>query len=96
MAMQQSKLAVDTRSGVDLRSAQRRQNRPTSQPPGQSVEKTDFFIEPKTGEVYDFIRFACTEPLRETLRTATSETPYRAKQERLDTWHTLQELAGII
>lgn len=28
---------------------------------GNPSEKTDFFIEPKTNEVYDFIRFARTE-----------------------------------
>jgi len=29
---------------------------------GNPSEKTDFFIEPKTNEVYDFIRFARTLP----------------------------------
>jgi len=99
---------------------------------GNPSEKTDFFIEPKTNEVYDFIRFARTLPrginTLDTLRRAPfakgrstarelrphyptgrgrfakhfdkdgnpSETLIRAKQERLDNWHTLQELAGII
>jgi pyruvate ferredoxin oxidoreductase beta subunit len=67
--------------------------------PGNPSEKTDFFIEPKTNEVYDFIRFARTEG-----RFAKhfdkdgnpSETLIKAKQERLANWRTLQELAGII
>ena len=66
---------------------------------GNPSEKTDFFIEPKTNEVYDFIRFARTEG-----RFAKhfdkdgnpSETLHKAKQERLENWRTLQELAGII
>jgi hypothetical protein len=35
---------------------------------GNPSEKTDFFIEPKTNEVYDFIRFARTLPQSLTLR----------------------------
>ncbi|MCC6819938.1 MAG: hypothetical protein IT579_04330, partial [Verrucomicrobia subdivision 3 bacterium] len=71
---------------------------------GHPSEKTDFFIEPKTNEVYGFIRFARTEGEREVSRVLTnaatdkdgnsSETLIRAKQERLDNWRTLQELAG--
>jgi pyruvate ferredoxin oxidoreductase beta subunit len=101
MAMQQSKLAVDTRTFpvliYDPRKGDKIAQRLSLQ--GNPSEKTDFFIEPKTGEVYDFIRFARTEG-----RFAKhfdkdgnpSETLIRAKQERLDNWHTLQELAGII
>ena len=66
---------------------------------GNPSEKTNFFIAPKTGEIYDFIRFARTEG-RFTKHTDKdgnpSETLIKAKQERLDNWHTLQELAGII
>jgi len=66
---------------------------------GNPAEKQDFFSEPKTNEVYDFIRFARTEG-----RFAKhfdkdgnpSETLQKAKQERLENWRTLQELAGII
>jgi hypothetical protein len=66
---------------------------------GNPSGKQDFFVEPKTNEVYDFIRFARTEG-----RFAKhfdkdgnpNETLIRAKQERLDNWRTLQELAGII
>jgi hypothetical protein len=38
---------------------------------------------------------ACCRPCRSVWRNP-SETLLRAKQERLDNWHTLQELAGII
>jgi pyruvate/2-oxoacid:ferredoxin oxidoreductase beta subunit len=101
MAMQQSKLAVDTRTFpvliYDPRKGDKIAQRLSLQ--GNPSEKTDFFIEPKTNDVYDFIRFARTEG-----RFAKhfdkdgnpSETLIKAKQERLDNWHTLQELAGII
>ena len=108
MAMQQSKLAVDTRPFpvliYDPRKGDKIAQRLSFQ--GNPSEKTDFFIEPKTNEVYDFIRFARTEGGREVSRVLTnaatdkdgnpSGTLIKAKQERLDNWHTLQELAGII
>jgi len=101
MAMQQSKLAVDTRTFpvliYDPRKGDKIAQRLSLQ--GNPSEKTDFFIEPKTGEVYDFIRFARTEGrfAKQFDKDGNpSETLIRAKQERLDNWHTLQELAGII
>ena len=73
---------------------------------GNPSEKLDFFIEPKTNDVYDIIRFARTCGGSEVSRVLTnaapdkdgnpSETLLKAKQERLDNWRTLQELAGII
>ncbi len=73
---------------------------------GNPSEKTDFFIGSKTNEVYDFIRFARTEGGWKVGRVLTSaatdkdgnpsETLLKAKQERLQNWRTLQELAGII
>jgi hypothetical protein len=74
---------------------------------GKPSEKTDFFIEPKTNEVYDFIRFARTLPRGRGVslvltNSATdkdgnpSETLIKARQELLANWRTLQELAGII
>lgn len=101
MAMQQSKLAVDTRTFpvliYDPRKGSKISERLSLQ--GNPAEKQDFYIEPKTGEVYDFIRFARTEG-----RFAKhfdkdgnpSETLLRARQERLENWRMLQELAGII
>jgi ferredoxin len=66
---------------------------------GNPSDKQDWFIEPKTNEVYNFVKFARTEG-----RFAKhfdkdgnpSETILASNQERLDNWHTLQELAGII
>ena len=60
--------------------------------PGNPSEKTDFFIEPKTNDVYDFIRF----PKHFDKDGNPGETLIKAKQERLDNWRTSQELAGII
>ena len=59
---------------------------------GHPAENLDFFIEPKTNEVYDFIRFA----KHFDKDGNPSETLLKAKQERLEKWRTLQELAGII
>jgi len=67
--------------------------------PGNPSEQQDFFIEPKTKEVYDSICFAGTKG-----RFAKhfdkdgnpSKTLIKAEQERLDNRHALQELAGII
>jgi pyruvate ferredoxin oxidoreductase beta subunit len=142
MAMQQSKLAVDTRTFPVLIYDPRKGDK-IAQPlslQGNPSEKQDFFIEPKTNEVYDFIHFARTLPIgintldklrhapsamvvnhlpgnsgciiprgeaaspivsRVLTNAATdkdgnpSETLLKAKQERLDNWLTLQELAGI-
>ena len=65
---------------------------------GNPSEKQNFYIEPKTNEVYDFIRFARTEG-----RFAKhfdkdgnpSGTLLKARQERFDDRHTLQELTGM-
>ena len=101
MAMEQSKLAVDTRTFpvliYDPRKGDKIAQRLSLQ--GNPSEKTDFFIEPKTNEVYDFIRFAKTEgrfSKHFDKDGNPSETLIKAKQERLDNWHVLQELAGII
>jgi pyruvate ferredoxin oxidoreductase beta subunit len=63
------------------------------------AEKQNFFIEPKTNEVYDFVKFARSEG-RFTKHFDKDGNPSAAilasKQERLDNWRTLQELAGII
>ena len=66
---------------------------------GNPSEKLDFFIEPKTNEVYDFIRFARSEgrfSKHFDKDGNPSATLLKAKQERLENWRTLQELAGII
>jgi pyruvate/2-oxoacid:ferredoxin oxidoreductase beta subunit len=97
----QAKLAVESRAFplfiYDPRKGDKIAQRLSLQ--GNPSEKTDFFIEPKTNEVYDFIRFARTEgrfSKHFDKDGNPSETLIKAKQERLDNWHTLQELAGII
>ena len=60
--------------------------------------KQDFFIEPKTNEAHDFIRFARTEgriSKHFDMEGNPSGTLIHARQERLETWRTLQGLAGI-
>ena len=101
MAMQQSKLAVDPRTFpvliYDPRKGSNLAERLSLQ--GNPSDKQDWFIEPKTGEVYDFIRFARSEgrfSKHFDKDGNPSETLIKAKQERLDNWRTLQELAGII
>jgi pyruvate ferredoxin oxidoreductase beta subunit len=66
---------------------------------GNPSDKQDWFIEPKTNEVYNFVKFARTEG-RFAKHFDKDGTPspciLASNQERLDNWHTLQELAGII
>ena len=63
MAGQQSKLAVDTRTFPVLINDPRKGNKIFQRLSlqGNPSEKTRFFDEPKTNDVYDFIRFARTE-----------------------------------
>jgi hypothetical protein len=59
----------------------------------------DFSFVPKASEVQDFIRFARTEgrfAKHFDKNGNPGETLLRAKQKRLDNWHTLQELTGTI
>ena len=66
---------------------------------GNPAAKEDWWTNPKTGETVDFIDFARSEG-----RFAKhfdkdgncSETLEFAKQDRLDNWNLLQELAGLI
>jgi pyruvate/2-oxoacid:ferredoxin oxidoreductase beta subunit/NAD-dependent dihydropyrimidine dehydrogenase PreA subunit len=100
MAMHQSKLAVETRTFpvlvYDPRKGSKISERLSLQ--GNQSSKEDWYIEPKTGEVYNFVKFARSEG-----RFAKhfdkdgnpSELILAANQERLDNWHTLQELAGL-
>jgi pyruvate ferredoxin oxidoreductase beta subunit len=101
MAMEQSKLAVDTRTFpvliYDPRKGNKIAERLSLQ--GNPSDKQDWFIEPKTNEVYDFVKFARSEG-RFAKHFDKDGNPSAAilasKQERLDNWRTLQELAGII
>jgi pyruvate/2-oxoacid:ferredoxin oxidoreductase beta subunit/NAD-dependent dihydropyrimidine dehydrogenase PreA subunit len=100
MATDQARLAVDTRAfpmliydpraGDSIKKCLSLQGNPSM--------KEDWFANPKTGETVDFIDFCRSEG-----RFAKhfdkdgnpSELLIRAKQDRLENWHILQELAGL-
>ncbi|HLH20499.1 MAG TPA: thiamine pyrophosphate-dependent enzyme [Bryobacteraceae bacterium] len=100
MAEHQAKLAADSRSFplfiYDPRKGPRIKDRLSLV--GNPNVKDDWYTNPKTGEPVDFITFARSEG-----RFAKhfdkdgnpSETLLATKQERLENWHLLQELAGI-
>ncbi|REJ96778.1 MAG: thiamine pyrophosphate-binding protein [Planctomycetota bacterium] len=101
MAADQARLAVDSRAFpllvYDPRKGDKIKDRLSLQ--GNPAVKEDWYTMPKTGEVVDFISFARSEG-----RFAKhfdkdgnpSQTLQFAKQDRLENWHVLQELAGII
>ncbi len=100
MAADQARLAVDSRAFpiliYDPRAGDTIKKRLSLQ--GNPGVKDDWFKNPKTGEEVTFIDFARSEG-----RFAKhfdkdgnpSETLLWAKQERLENWHVLQELAGL-
>jgi pyruvate/2-oxoacid:ferredoxin oxidoreductase beta subunit/NAD-dependent dihydropyrimidine dehydrogenase PreA subunit len=100
MAGNQARLAVDTRAFplliYDPRSGDKVKERLSLQ--GNPAVKDDWFKNPKTGEQVDFIDFCRSEG-----RFAkhfdkdgnASPTIQAAKEERLENWRLLQELAGL-
>lgn len=100
MASDQARLAVDSRAFpiliYDPRAGDTIKKRMSLQ--GNPGVKDDWFKNPKTGEEVTFIDFARSEG-----RFAKhfdkdgnpSELLLWAKQERLENWHVLQELAGL-
>ncbi len=100
MAEHQAKLAADSRSFpvfiYDPRKGHRFSERLSLV--GNPNVKEDWYIHPKTGEAIDFIYFARTEG-----RFAKhfdkdgnpSSTLMATRQERLENWHLLQDLAGV-
>jgi pyruvate/2-oxoacid:ferredoxin oxidoreductase beta subunit/NAD-dependent dihydropyrimidine dehydrogenase PreA subunit len=100
MAEHQAKLAADSRSFpvfiYDPRKGPRIKDRLSLV--GNPNVKDDWYVNPKTGEVVDFIAFARTEG-----RFAKhfdkdgnpSATLQATNQERLENWRLLQELAGL-
>ena len=100
MASEQARLAVDTRAFplvlFDPRQGDTIKKCLSLQ--GNPAVKEDWFKNPKTGAVVDFIDFARSEG-----RFAKhfdkdgnpSETLLYAKSDRLANWHTLQDLAGL-
>jgi pyruvate ferredoxin oxidoreductase beta subunit len=100
MASEQARLAVDTRAFplliFDPRKGDTLQQQLSLQ--GNPAVNDDWWTNPKTGEVVDFIDFCRSEG-----RFAKhfdkdgnpSPTLIRARDERLENWHLLQDLAGI-
>jgi hypothetical protein len=65
---------------------------------GNPAMKEDWYTNPKTKEVVNFIDFARSEGRfsKHFDRDGNpSETLLRAMEDRLDNWHILQELAGL-
>jgi len=100
-AMGQSKLAVDTRTFpvliYDPRKGAKISERLSLQ--GNPAPKEDWYKDPKTGELFDFVMFARSEgrfAKQFDKNGQPSPMLLAAKQDRLENWHTLQELAGII
>jgi hypothetical protein len=60
--------------------------------------KEDWYVNPKTGEPVDFITFARTEgrfAKHFDKQGNPSSTLLAARQDRLENWNLLQELAGV-
>jgi pyruvate/2-oxoacid:ferredoxin oxidoreductase beta subunit/NAD-dependent dihydropyrimidine dehydrogenase PreA subunit len=100
MAGEQARLAVDTRAFplliYDPRAGDTIRKRLSLQ--GNPAMKEDWFTNPKTGETVDFIDFARSEgrfAKQFDQDGNPSETLLVAKQDRLENWHLLQELAGL-
>ena len=100
MAGEQARLAVDTRAFplliYDPRGGDTIRKRLSLQ--GNPAVKDDWFKNPKSGEVVDFIDFARSEgrfAKHFDKEGNPSATLLYAKQDRLENWHLLQELAGL-
>jgi pyruvate/2-oxoacid:ferredoxin oxidoreductase beta subunit/NAD-dependent dihydropyrimidine dehydrogenase PreA subunit len=100
MAGDQARLAVDSRAFPllvhDPRKGKLLKERLTLQ--GNPAVKDDWYVNPKTKEPVTFIDFARSEgrfAKHFDLDGNPSETLLRAKDERLENWHLLQELAGL-
>jgi hypothetical protein len=66
---------------------------------GNPAIKDDWWVNPKTGKVVDFIDFARSEGRFEKHFDKSgnpSETLLAARQDRLENWRVLQELAGVL
>jgi len=100
MASTQARLAVDTRAFPllihDPRAGETIKKRLSLQ--GNPALKEDWYKHPKTGEVVDFIEF-CRSEGRFAKHFDKSGNPsellLHARDDRLENWHLLQELAGL-
>ncbi len=100
MAGEQARMAVDTRAFplliYDPRAGDTIRKRLSLQ--GNPAMKEDWYTNPKTAEVVDFITFARSEgrfAKQFDKNGNPSDTLQAAQQDRLDNWHLLQELAGL-
>jgi pyruvate/2-oxoacid:ferredoxin oxidoreductase beta subunit/NAD-dependent dihydropyrimidine dehydrogenase PreA subunit len=100
MATDQARLAVDSRAFpllvYDPDAGDTIKKRTSLQ--GNPAVKEDWYKNPKTGEVVDFIDFCRSEGrfAKHFDRDGNpSELLIRARDERLENWHILQELAGL-
>ena len=100
MAGEQARLAVDTRAFplliYDPRKGDTIKERLSLQ--GNPAMKEDWYTNPKTKEDVTFIDFARSEgrfSKHFDQDGNPSETLLHAKQDRLENWHLLQELAGL-
>jgi hypothetical protein len=101
MATDQARLAVDTRAFPLLIYDPRKGNtiRERLSLQGNPAISEDWWTNPKTGEVVDFIDFARSEGRfgkHFDKDGNPSETLLRAKEDRLENWRLLQELAGVL
>ncbi len=101
MATDQARLAVDTRAFpmmvYDPRKGDTIKERLSLQ--GNPAVNEDWWVNPKTGDAVDFIDFCRSEGRfgkHFDKEGNPSETLLRARQERLENWHQLQELAGVL
>lgn len=101
MAGEQARLAVNTRAFpllvYDPRKGDTIRERLSLQ--GNPAVNDDWYKNPKTGEIVDFIDFARSEGrfAKHFDRDGKpSETLLRARQDRLENWKVLQELAGVL
>ncbi len=100
MAEHQAKLAADSRSFpvfiYDPRKGARIKERLSLA--GNPNMKDDWYVNPKTGEAVDFITFARSEgrfAKHFDKDGSPSSVMIATRQERLENWHILQELAGL-
>ncbi|MBI3092020.1 MAG: thiamine pyrophosphate-binding protein [Candidatus Tectomicrobia bacterium] len=100
MAMHQAKLAADSRAFpiflYDPRKGEKMSERLSLQ--GNPAQREDWYKNPKTGEVMDFIYWARTEgrfAKHFNGNGEPTETLLKGQADRLAYWHLLQELAGI-
>jgi hypothetical protein len=100
MATDQARLAVDTRAFPLLIYDPRKGNtiRERLSLQGNPAVNEDWWTNPKTGAQVDFIDFARSEgrfAKHFDKEGNPSETLLRAKEDRLENWWVLQELAGV-